>query len=1052
MKIPNLGICAMFNGKSTGLIIAFLLACFFQIPSSTTMAETGSNELNPTGTISFQREIRPILSEYCFTCHGPDAKQRKGDLRLDTSEGLLDSGIVPGKPKESTLYLRLVHLDPKKVMPQPKSGKNPSLTQVALIGEWIRQGAKTETHWAFTKVKRPPLPQTQNSPPQSSPTHPIDRFLLDRIHKSGISPSPRADKNTLIRRLTLDLLGLPPTHLEIETFLKDNSPTAYETLVDRLLSSEHHGERLALDWLDAARYADTHGYHLDTARDMTKWREWVIKAYNSDMPYNQFTIEQLAGDLLPNATIEQKIASGFNRNHMITFEGGAIPEEYLNNYIIDRVNTTATVWLGMSIACAQCHDHKYDPITQKDYYRLYAFFNRLPESGIGAVGNSAPLLEVPTKHQTDELDRLDFEIKERENKLKNQSKKSDGEFATWLSGLKDRKNAIWEAVSPAKTHSKNGAILSPLKDLSITVTGQNPSTDIHHISWPAKATPTGIMVEFLPSPGSENRLGRSPNGNMVLTSLKVEIVNQSGLTQIVPIKAIHASRSQKDYPVENLLSGEGKGWGIFPEVKLDHKVVLDLGKSLVVTDKDELRLSLGYESPFGGHTAGRFRVKTTDLSTPLSYSTFPESFNVTDPKWANNPSKEQQKQLMDWFLTRVSTDGSPLLNEIAGLKKKRAETAKNFPTAMVMQDMATPRDTFIRIRGAYDKKGDKVVQGVPDVLSPLPAGAPNNRLGLAQWLVSPENPLTARVYVNRIWQLIMGTGLVRTVEEFGSQGEQPSHPEFLDWLAAEFMEPTHPAMRGKAWSTRGLIRLIVTSEAYKQSAIVSPEVLKKDPDNRLLSRASRIRLPAEIIRDQALAASGLLDLRIGGVSVNPYQPAGLWEELMSREDSAKFTAQFFVQSKGADLYRRSIYTFWKRTSPPAALATFDAPDRETCTVRRARTNTPLQALVLLNDPTYVEASRKLAEKILLRHKETKARFDYAFQAVLARTPTPKEVEILTKVLERQRTHFQAQPEAATSLLGVGDSTSNTSLAAWELATWTILSSVILNLDEAVNRS
>ncbi len=1052
MKIRTLGICAMINWKLLLFGFALFLSLFFGLPPRQTNAETGLNEQKPSRLISFQREIRPIFSEFCFTCHGPDANQRKADLRLDTPEGLLESGIVKGNPKESDLYQRLNHHDPKKIMPQPKLGKNPTKAQIGLVGEWIRQGAKTETHWAFTKVNRPPLPPSVNTPNHSPATHPVDRFLWEQIKNNGMTPSPRADKNTLIRRLTLDLLGLPPTHAEIDTFLKDNSPTAYENLVERLLASEHHGERLALDWLDAARFADTHGYHLDTARDMTKWREWVIRAYNSDMPYNQFTIEQLAGDLLHNATLDQKIASGFNRNHMITFEGGAIPEEYLNNYIIDRVNTTATVWLGMSISCAQCHDHKYDPITQKDYYSLYAFFNRLPESGIGAVGNSAPFLEVPNKNQTDALSRLDSEINALETKFKNQAKKSEAEFGPWLSRFKERKKPIWEPLGQAKTHSKNGAILTIGKDHSITVTGQNPVTDIHQVIWKNKTLPTGIMVEFLPSPDAENRLGRSANGNMVLTSAKLEMVNQTGMATPVPIRTVYASQSQRDFPVENLLLPGGKGWGIFPDVKKNHKLILDLGAKRILSETDEIRLSLGYESPYSGHNSGRFRVTSTDLPNPISFSTFPESLNVMDPKWPTNASKDQQKLLLDWFLTTVSKDGSVFKEEIAVLKKKRAELAKTFPTAMVMQDMANARDTFIRIRGAYDKKGDKVVQGVPGMLSPFPAGAPNNRLGLAQWLVSRDNPLTARVYVNRIWQLFMGTGIVRTVEEFGSQGEQPSHPEFLDWLATEFMEPTHPAMRGKAWSTRGLIRLIVTSEVYKQSAIVSLDVLKKDPDNRLLTRASRMRLPAEIIRDQALAAAGLLDRRIGGMSVNPYQPAGLWEELMGREDSAKFTAQFFVQSKGADLYRRSIYTFWKRTSPPAALATFDAPDRETCTVRRARTNTPLQALVLLNDPTYVEASRKLAEKILLNNGNTQQRLEYAFQAVLSRNPIPKEVAVLTRVLEQQRTHFQAHPQTAARLLRVGESPFNNTLDHAELASWSILSSVILNLDEAVNRS
>lgn len=1047
----------MFNPPSKFAFAVLILGgLVFTIPLAA-FADPGFTGARKVGTISFQREIRPIFSEHCFTCHGPDTKQRKGEIRLDTEDGLKSSGIVGGKPDESEVFLRLVHEDPKKVMPPPKVGKSPTKDQIAKVREWIRQGAKFESHWAFTKVVRPTLPEADKIRPAHWAKNPIDRFIALKLAANGLAPSDTASKQILIRRLSLDLMGLPPTKSDIESFLKDESPGAYGRLVDKYLASPHHGERLALDWLDSARFADTHGYHLDTARDMTRWREWVINAYNKDLPFDQFTIQQLAGDLLPNATTEQKIASGFNRNHMITFEGGAIPDEYLNNYIIDRVNTTSTVWLGMSIACAQCHNHKYDPITQSDYYRIYAFFNRLPESGIGAVGNSAPLLETPTIDQAAELAKLDNQIANKESQLKELDKSLEGSFGQWLDGIASRKEPIWTLILPEKTESNSGSILKVAPDKAIQVSGANPPMDTHIITWKTEKSPTGILLEFLPSEEGSKLLGRSSNGNFVMTGAKLEMVGSDGKTVTIPLKAVSASRSQNDYPSTNLLKGDGKGWGIFPEVKKNHRLVLCFEPPINISNDTRLRLSLAYQSPYGSHTAARFKLRATDLPNPSSFGAFPEGLDLLEPTWAAKPSEDQRKKLRAWFLSSSSGEAGKFRAEFDLLKKKRADLAKSFPTTMVMQDMPKPRETFVRIRGAYDKKGEKVEAGVPEILSPLPKGAPDNRLGLARWLVSRENPLVARVYVNRIWQMLMGAGLVRTAEEFGSQGEQPTHPELLDWLAAEFMEPSQQGMEFsggevKAWSTRGLIRLIVTSEAYKQNSVVSEIGLTKDPDNRLLSRASRVRLPAEIIRDQALASSGLLDSRIGGASVNPYQPAGLWEELMSREDSAKFTAQFFVQSKGPDLYRRSMYTFWKRTSPPAALATFDAPDRETCTVRRARTNTPLQALVLLNDPTYVEASRKLAERILLSRVGDAKGVSNAFEAVLARVPTEKETVVLIKVLEKQRQHFRANPDAASRLLLVGESRADKSLSPSELASWTMLSSVILNLDESVNRS
>ena len=1030
-----------------GLVLAFPFDSFADPGFSRPDSKAGK-----TGAISFQREIRPIFSEHCFTCHGPDTKQRKADLRLDTADGLKSAGIVAGKPGESDVLSRMVHEDPTKLMPPPKVGKSPTKNQIAKVEEWIRQGAKIESHWSFVKVARPPLPKVGGTPPVAWAQSPIDQFVATKLFANGMAPSDQAQKQILIRRLSLDLLGLPPTKGDMDSFLNDQSPDAYGKLVEKYLASPHHGERLALDWLDSARFADTHGYHLDTARDMTKWREWVINAYNSDLPFDQFTIQQLAGDLLPNATMEQKIASGFNRNHMITFEGGAIPEEYLNNYIIDRVNTTSTVWLGMSIACAQCHNHKYDPITQNDYYRLYAFFNRLPESGIGAVGNSAPLLETPTTDQALELAKLDAQIVRFQEKLNGLMKSNDGDFEKWIAGISARKGPVWTRVVPENIESTNGSNLKIGPDKSIQVSGANPSNDTHIVTWKSDRTPAGILMELLPSGEKPNYLGRSPNGNLVMTRVKLEQNNRDGSWTTLPLKAVFASKSQNDYPANNLLKTDGKGWGIFPEVKKSQRLILDFDKAREIPAGTQFRLSLAYESPYGSHTAARFRLHSTDLSNAVGFGSFPDGLDLVDPNWANKPSAELRKKLQEWYLVQNPGEASKVRDQIEVLMKKRGDLAKGFPTTMVMQDMAKPRETFVRIRGAYDKKGEKVEAGVPEILSPLPMNSPDNRLGLAQWLVSRENPLVSRVYVNRIWQMLMGTGLVRTAEEFGSQGEQPTHPELLDWLAAEFMDPSHPAMKGKAWSTRGLIRLIVSSETYKQSSVVSQEGLKKDPENRLLGRASRVRLPGEIIRDQALAASGLLDSRIGGSSVNPYQPAGLWEELMSREDSAKFTAQFFVQSKGPDLYRRSMYTFWKRTSPPAALATFDAPDRETCTVRRARTNTPLQALVLLNDPTYVEASRKLAERILLSKVDDTLGVATAFKAVLAREPSVRETAVLIRVLEKQRANYKTHPEAATRLLLVGESIADKGLSPIELAAWTMLSSVILNLDESVNRS
>jgi mono/diheme cytochrome c family protein len=775
--------------------------------------------------IDFARQIRPILSENCFRCHGPDHEERKAKLRLDIKEsafGKLRSGgraIVPGNSKKSELIARITDVDPAVRMPPAKINKHLTPEQIELLRQWIDQGAVWHEHWAFVPPSRPALPKVKQ---KDWPRNGIDYFIMARLEKEGLQSSPEADRTTLIRRLSLDLTGLPPTPAEVNAFLADKNPNAYEKVVDRLLNSPHYGERMALDWLDAARYADTHGYHIDSGRDMSRWREWVIDAFNRNLPFDQFTIDQLAGDLLPKATLAQKVASGFNRNHMINFEGGAIPQEYHAAYIVDRVNTTATVWLGLTAACAQCHDHKYDPISQKEYYQLYAFFHNVPENGLdGSRGNAAPLLKAPTRLQQEKLDALAKEAKEIEKQL-----------------------------------------------------------------------------------------------------------------------------------------------------------------------------------------------------------ALPKS------------------------------EGNKLRAQLAKIQQEKTEIEKTMPTTMVMEEMSKPRDTFVLIRGQYDKPGQKVHAGVPAALPPMPAGAPANRLGLARWLVSPDHPLTARVIVNRYWQMIFGAGLVKSAEDFGSQGEQPSHPELLDWLAVEFRQPSNPPLGvgGEApWNTRGIVRLIVTSSTYRQSSRVTSELLAKDSDNRLLARGPRFRLQAEFIRDQALAVSGLLNREIGGPSVFPYQPAGLWQELASRSDSKNWSAQFFVQSHGKDLYRRSMYTFWKRTSPPPQMIALDAPDRETCTVRRSRTNTPLQALILMNDPTYVEASRKFAERMMTEAKSNEERIVLGFRLATARKPNEREIAVLKKVFEKQLAHYRQDSKAAMRLLAIGESRRNEALQPAELAAWTIVANVILNLDETVTK-
>jgi hypothetical protein len=1026
-------------------------------------ARAGDSPAAAALRLGYNRDIRPILSNNCFKCHGPDVRERKADLRLDvalevrkpTASGV--TPIMPGKPDESELVARVFASDEAVVMPPVDSHKRLSDREKETLRRWIAEGAEYQPHWSFIAPERPALPPVDTS---GWPRNGIDNFVLARLEQEGLQPAPEADRATLLRRLSFDLTGLPPTPAEVDAFLLDNRADAYERQVERLLASPHFGERLALDWLDAARFADTNGYHIDNGRDMTRWRGWVVDSFNRNLPFDRFTIEQIAGDLLEGATLEQKIASGFNRNHMINFEGGAIPEEYQTAYVVDRVNTTGTVWLGLTVACAQCHDHKYDPITQRDYYRLYAFFNNIPENGLdGRTGNSPPLVKMPSDAERQKLDDLSAAIIAIEEQFSTALPEVDAAQVAWEAELARRSSVEWRTLLPEAVQSQGGATFRKLDDGSYLAAGANPATDVYTLAVENAGMVTAVRLEALADESLPVKgPGRSANGNIVLTSfgLGQSLSDMPEIVQSIRIESARADHSQKDFGIELALDGKPEtGWAVLPEVGKPHSAVFKLAAPTHVEAGARLSVSLAFQSRFAQHQLGRFRLSVTDAADPNQGEAVPAGIRQIVSLPVHERSDALRGELRTFYREHVSPRIKEMNDRLAALRKSRDEIDKSVPTTMVMDELAEPRDTFMLVRGQYDKQGDKVTPAVPEALTQLPAGAPANRLGLARWLVDPANPLTARVAANRYWQMFFSTGLVKTAEDFGSQGELPSHAELVDWLAVEFRQPSAaPAGTGSSmpWDVKALCRLIVTSATYRQTSNARPELLAQDPENRLLARAPRLRLNAEFIRDQALAVSGLLNARIGGASVSPYQPAGLWEELAFREDGKNWTAQSYTQSHGPDLYRRTMYTFWKRTSPPPTLVTFDAPDRETCTVRRSTTNTPLQALILLNDPTYIEASRKLAERLLTESPATtEERIAFAFRLATARHPAAAEIAVLRRVFDEQLAIYRANTEAAAKLLAVGESPRNERLDIAELAAWTTVASMILNLDETVTK-
>lgn len=1002
----------------------------------------GSGLLNAAEPVDFNRDVRPILSNHCFTCHGPDAATREAGLRLDQRDAAvkqLDSGetaIVPGKLATSALLARITSTDADLRMPPSEHADALSAKQITTLTNWIAQGAEYAPHWAFVPPQAPKLPGVTR---KDWPRNAIDHFVLARLEAAQLSPAAEASRESLIRRVAFDLTGLPPTPGEIDAFLADNEAKAYERMVDRYLDAPAYGEHMARHWLDLARYADTNGYQYDTEREQWVWRDWVIHAYNSNQPFDQFTIEQLAGDLLPDATPQQRLATGFNRNHGVTIEGGIIDEEYRTEYVMDRLVTSGAVWLGMTVGCARCHDHKYDPLSQKEFYQLYAFFNQVPERGMRGFTPqekiASPLAALQSTKRQAELAALRAALADPAG--------IEQAFTAWTTQLASQQTNGWQTLKPADAKSTGGSKLTILDDQSVLAGGANPGKDIYDISARTTAEQiTAIRLETLTHktlPGGGP--GRHSNSNFVLSEFELTAVSMADPKQQQRVKFVKATAdySQKGYEIHKTIDGtvaNNNGWAVDgPTRKEPATAVFIAAEPFGFADGTELRFRLRHEAGFATHGIGRARLAvTTDDPQTIDVQGVPEELRQIARKSANQRTTADTQKLRAYFLKHHHPHAD-IQRRIAAIESERTA---GFPATMIMQDMPKPRATHILNRGQYNEPTVAVTAGVPAVFPGLPADAPANRLGFAKWLVDPQHPLTARVAVNRYWQRIFGMGLVKTSEDFGLQGELPSHPALLDWLAREFIRT--------GWDVKQMQRLILTSATYRQSSSVGAKAYQQDPENRKLARGPRLRRDAEEIRDAVLAYSGMLGEQIGGKSVYPYQPAGLWLELNNRPGYSKA----YPQGSGQDLYRRSVYTFWKRTVPSPMLKTFDAPEREFCTIRRSRTNTPLQSLLLLNGTQFVEAARQLGGRMLKDGGKTvDEQLTFGFRLITARPPTQEELAILRDAYDADLHYYQNDEAARTQLLSVGAAPIDAQRNPSQWAALTSVARLLLNLDEAI---
>ncbi|HZQ47468.1 MAG TPA: DUF1553 domain-containing protein [Verrucomicrobiae bacterium] len=1075
--------------------------------------DAGAAAASNAGKLEYNRDIRPILAENCFACHGPDSASRKAGLRLDKfTEAVAprpksSPAIVPGKPADSELVRRITAGNPDDIMPPAKTLKTLMPQQKEILKRWIAQGAKYQPHWSLIAPVRPEFPKVHN---HHWARNPIDTFILAGLESAGLKPAPEADRRTLVRRVSLDLTGLPPTPEEVEAFVKDTSPNAYEKLVDKLLASPHYGEHRGRYWLDAARYADTHGIHMDNFREMWTYRDWVIDAFNRNETFDQFTVEQLAGDLLPNHTLDQEIASGFNRCNITTSEGGAIDEEYAVFYARDRTETTSVVWLGLTAGCAVCHDHKFDPLSQKEFYSLSAFFNNTTQAAMdGNIKDTPPNIMVPMMEDRPRWQKLLDQEKPFQARIDRRRENGHADFNTWLPGvspktfsarvvadkplfharLAEYKKPVIQADSKDQTNKlsqsavqvdgkgeTNKIVQSTIK---VEINGQtNEITLATNASWregvvAAKAYVSNAKpAPEIPNAGDLEKdhgfsygawvfMNRVRDGAIFARMADAggkyrgwDLLLQDGkpaahlvhdwpedALKVVANKAVGDKRwthvcvtydgSSKAAGMKIYIDGEVQGTTVEAD-KLKNTIHTTVPLKIGQRDTASILSGTGIQDiRIYGRTLKPEEVKSLAQDTRMAYLL---------AKPAEHRKDKEKDELYQVWLTDIDHEYQAATAAIAEMKKEEDAIKARGAEALVMHERPEAPVAYVLNRGEYDKRKDKVQPITPAALHAMPADYKRNRLGLARWLMLPENPLTARVTVNRFWQEIFGVGIVRTTGDFGITGELPSNQELLDWLAVDFRE--------SGWDVKRLIKLFVTSAAYRQAALVTPAKLEKDADNRLLSRGPRFRMDAEMVRDYALAASGLLSPKIGGPSVKTYQPDGVWEAVAMIGSNTRD----YKRDSGESLYRRSLYTFWKRAAPPASLEIFNAPSREACTVRRERTDTPLQALVTLNDPQFIEAARNLAEHALKKGGPgEKERLDFMAERLLARPLRPAERKITGGVLRDLLVRYKAAPKDAEALITVGESKADASLDRPTLAAYTMVANELMNLDEVLNK-
>ena len=1012
----------------------------------------------PVVAVDFDRNVRPVLSDNCYACHGPDAAKRQANLRLDVED--------QARNMAREALRRVVSDDVSQRMPPAYLGHDKLADgEIEILRAWVEAGAPWSAHWAFVAPMRPSQPAVQW---ERLVRNPVDRFVFERLEKEGMSPAKEADRRSLIRRLSLDLTGLPPEIKEVRSFVDDTSPNAYERVVDRLLESQRFGERMAGRWLDAARYADTQGYQNDAPVEMWRWRDWVIDAFNSNKPFDEFTVEQIAGDMLPDPTLEQLIATGFNRNHRTNSELGIVDEEYRVEYVVDRVETMSTVFLGLTVGCARCHDHKYDPISQKEFYQLYAYFNNVPERGrVVRPFNSPPMIPAPTREQARRLKDLSDEISVSEKRFLETFDSASHAFKKWESKIaRSKKPLQWLprdglAASFDFERDLRGASVSGKVVQADGHVGRAISLRGHgHIeepellnydyndefsvaAWIKPESADGVILsrseKFDTDEENEENAGRGITLALEKGKLKLKLISRMDDWIIVSSRAslpLHRWMHVTATYDGSLIAAGAKLYIDGREV--DTVAELDYSNTDMKT-KAPFRIGTGADADSGFvGSIDEIVVYDRDLKSE-EVLTLAVAKNLSEIAQVRSGERtEDQKNKLVWAFAdqygpREVRDSWAALSR---LKRVRDDLESRVSSVMIMAEMDPRRDTYVLERGAYDKPGEKVLPGILSVLPPLPEPAANDRLALARWLVDPANPLTARVTVNRFWQMLFGEGLVRTPENLGTQGERPTHPELLDWLAVEFVEG--------GWDVKSLLKTIVMSATYRQDSKGIDDAVSRDPGNKLFARGPRFRLPAEAVRDQALLLAGLLHEQSGGPSVKPYQPEGLWIDIASGGG--------YISDDGDDLYRRSLYTYWRRTVGPPSMLNFDSSTRETCTVRTERTNTPLQALNLMNDVTFVEASRKFAERMYLEGGETPMdRLAYGFEMATSRPPSGQESDILERAFAKQLESFREDPKAAARLLAQGESPVHTRVKRTELAAYAMTAGLILNLDETVTK-